>query len=299
MDRPTLQQLAYAVAVADEGHFGRAAIACAVSQPGLSAQIKELERRLGVSLFERGRRGVLVTDAGVELIERARQILRQVDDLASEAERFQGEFVGRVTLGIIPTAAPYLLLDVVDALRRLHPHAELDFRERQTGALLDSLRRGEIDVGLLALPFDQAGFEVAPLLEDEFRLALPQDHPLARGEGSLPFDVLAGLPLLLLEDGHCLRDQALEACRVSRVVNEGHTVQGATLTTLCRLVAAGLGVTLLPTSAVALEARSGSGIALRRFRAPAPSRRLVLAWRERSPFSADFARLAQLIRPVG
>lgn len=296
MDRPTLQQLAYAVAVADEGHFGRAAAACAVSQPGLSAQIKALEQRLGVALFERDRRQVLITDAGRALVEHARRILQLTDDLVAEAERLQGEFTGTVTLGVIPTAAPYVLLQTIDAFRSLHPQGELDFQELPTEHLLQALRRGDIDVGLLALPFDEAGIETAPVGIDEFMLAFSEQHELAQEpDAPVRFSELSTLPLLLLEDGHCLRDQALEVCRMARVNNDGVTVQGATLTTLCRLVAANVGVTLLPATAVRVEARPGSGLLVRPFAEPRPRRELVLAWRDRSPFARDFARLAEFL----
>lgn len=294
MDRPTLRQLEYVVAVADHGHFGRAAEACHVSQPALSAQIQELERRLGLVLFERGRHGALVTEEAAPVVERARRILVEVDDLTLEAADRSGEVVGTLRLGAIPTMAPYLLPVIVPELRRRQPRSEIVLRELRTVDLLVALRSGGIDLGLLAAPVDLPDLETAVLATDPFLLAVPPDHAFA-GRQPVPLSGLAGLPILVLEEGHCLRSQAIDICRLAGASPAGD-VQATSLPTLCQMVAAGHGVTLLPASAAGVEARPGAGLVVRPLRAPAPDRTIVLAWRRSSPRAPHHRALAEALR---
>jgi len=294
---PTLRQLEYAVAIADEGHIGRAAAACAVSQPALSTQLQELERRLGLTLFERGRHGATVTPEGEPVIEQARKVLAAASDLVSVASDRSGDLVGPLSIGIIPTMAPYLLPAVVSEVRRRYPRAQAHLHEVRTDDLLVRLRDGRLDLGVLAGPLRGDDLEVASLARDPFLLALPEDHPLA-GEGPLPTGVMAGLPMLLLEEGHCLRDQALEVCGNVGATSSSE-IQATGLSALSQMVAAGLGVTLLPASAVDLEARPGTGLALRPLRDPSPDREVVLAWRHSSPRAPRYQALADaLVKPV-
>lgn len=294
MDRPTLRQLEYVVAVADHGHFGRAAEACHVSQPALSAQVQELERRLGLVLFERGRHGAVLTEEARPVIERARRVLMDVDDLVLDAADRAGEVVGRVRLAAIPTMAPYLLPVMVPELRRRHPRAEIVLLEQRTDDLLAALRAGRIDLGLLAAPVDHPELEVVEIAHDPFLLAVPPEHPFA-GRHPVPLSGLAGLPVLLLEEGHCLRTQALDVSALAGASLVGD-VQATSLPTLCQMVAAGHGVTILPASAAGVEARPGTGITVRPLRAPAPERTVVLVWRRSSPRAPHNRALAEALR---
>lgn len=271
--RMTLQELRYLVALADTGHFGRAARACFVSQPTLSAAIKKLEGELDLVLVERTKRRVSFTETGRVLVEQARVVLdeaRRFVDLASQSrEPLAGDF----RLGVIPTIGPYLLPHVVRSLRARFPKLRLLLRELQTEALLAELRSARLDAGLLALPVAGDDLVRAPLFDEPFVLALPRGHPLAK-RARVRADALADLPLLLLDEGHCLRDQALEVCgRVSSRSRE--EVAGASLETLRNMVAAGVGVTLLPQ----LAADRRTDVALVPL-APEPSRRVALLWRK-------------------
>lgn len=294
--RPTVRQLEYVVAVADHRSFSKAAEACAVSQPALSSQVREVEQRLGLVLFERGRGGVSVPAQAEPVVEAARRAILAVDDVVGAAIDLRGELVGPVRVGVIPTMAPYLLPTVVRELRRRHPRAEPLLAEERTDQLVRRIEQGELDVGLLAAPVPSDALECVPLATDEFHLAMAEDHPYA-GEGSLPSGVLSGLPVLLLEDGHCLRDQAIAAC-ASVGANPGGAIQGTSLTTLCQMVSAGAGVTLLPASAIGVEARAGSGLATRPLRDPRPSRTVVLAWRATSPVAPLYRSFAEAVAPA-
>ena len=243
MGRPTLQQLAYVVAVDEHRHFGKAAEACFVSQPALSAQIRELERRLGVTLFERGNRQVLPTAVGVTVIERARGVLRDADELVDAAQLDPAGLRGPLALGVIPTMAPYLLPGLLPVLTGAHGEVELHLHELKTSEILRRLRQGGLDLGLLALPVSGDDLVAVALAEDPFVLALPEKHRLA-GTAPVPLGVVTGLPVILLEEGHCLRDQALSVCRL--VGTEAAEMQATGMSTLCQMVATGLGVTLLP-----------------------------------------------------
>lgn len=294
MNHPTLQQLRYAVAVADERNFGRAARTCFVSQPALSAQIRELESKLGVQLFERSSRGVLVTPAGVEVVERARRILSDVDELCDAAAGASDTLTGSLRLGVIPTVAPYVLPAALHHIAEQHPMLELYLREDRTDALVGQLQAGDLDLLLLALPLDRPGVTELALFDEPFRLAVPHDHRLA-ARRRCHVSELAGERLVLLEDGHCLRDQALAVCSAAGVAGAGGAaVQGTSLPTVVQMVGAGLGVTLLPEMTVEREARPVRNVVVRTLH-PAPTRTIGLAWRSSSARSDAYRRLGDVI----
>jgi LysR family hydrogen peroxide-inducible transcriptional activator len=293
MTWPTFQQLRYLVAIADAGTFGAAADEEFVTQPAISAQIKELERKLGVTLFERSSRGVFMTMQGSEVVERARVILRDMKDLVGSTH-YEGDHLrGRIGLGVIPTLAPYVLPNVVRFIMSTHPKAELHIHELQTVHLLDSLRRGVIDLGLLALPVGSEEFTTESIGLDSFVLAMSESHPLAKEKSPVKLDVLRDERVILLEEGHCLRDQATQVCRL--VFSEPSEVQATSMATLAQMVAAGLGVTLLPECAVKIEAAPGRGIVTRKFVGVPPNRTVGLVWRKSSPYSRAFSELAELL----
>lgn len=294
MTWPTFQQLRYLVAVADAGSFGGAADEEFVSQPALSAQVKELERKLGAVLLERTPRGVLLTHEGARVVERARILLREMDDLVVSVRSDEGALRGRLELGVIPTVAPYMLPGFVQSVRSAHPDAELHIKELQTDLLLESLRRGATDLALLALPVAANEFSTATIRVDEFLLAVPEGHRLARGRGRVSIDVLRDERVILLEEGHCLRDQAAEACRL--VLAEPSEVQATSMSALVQMVAAGMGVTLLPACAERVEAGPGRGIVTRRFSGQVPSRTIGLAWRRSSPSAGLYGDLAAVVQ---
>ena len=293
MTWPTFQQLRYLVAIADAGTFGAAADEEFVTQPAISAQIKELERKLGVTLFERSSRGVFMTMQGSEVVERARAILRDMKDLVGSTH-YEGDHLrGRIGLGVIPTLAPYVLPNVVRFIMSTHPKAELHIHELQTIHLLDSLRRGVIDLGLLALPVGSEEFTTESIGLDSFVLAMSESHPLAKEKSPVKLDFLRDERVILLEEGHCLRDQATQVCRL--VFSEPSEVQATSMATLAQMVAAGLGVTLLPECAVKIEAAPGRGIVTRKFVGVPPNRTVGLVWRKSSPYSRAFSELAELL----
>jgi LysR family hydrogen peroxide-inducible transcriptional activator len=292
--RPSVRQLEYAVALADALHFGRAARACAVTQPALSAQVAALEELLELRLFERSRRGVRQTAAGAAVIERAREILRGLDELVETARGAREPLCGALHLGVIPTLAPYLLPRWLPRVRAAWPRLRLFLHEDRTARLVAALAEGRLDLLLLALPVGRADVESFPIFDEPFLLAAPRGHALARGRGPVRESALAGEPVLLLEDGHCLRDQALAVCQQAGA-REATDVRAASLGTLVQMVAGGLGVTLLPASAVAAEVR-GRSVVVRPFRAPAPRRRIGLAWRKSSPRAAEFRELGAFLQ---
>ena len=293
MTWPTFQQLRYLVAIADAGTFGAAADEEFVTQPAISAQIKELERKLGVTLFERSSRGVFMTTQGTEVVERARAILRDMKDLVGSTH-YEGDHLrGRIGLGVIPTLAPYVLPNVVRFIMSTHPKAELHIHELQTVHLLDSLRRGVIDLGLLALPVGSEEFTTESIGLDSFVLAMSESHPLAKEKSPVKLEVLRDERVILLEEGHCLRDQVTQVCRL--VFSEPSEVQATSMATLAQMVAAGLGVTLLPECAVKIEAAPGRGIVTRKFVGVPPNRTVGLVWRKSSPYSRAFSELAELL----
>ncbi|MDP3748806.1 MAG: hydrogen peroxide-inducible genes activator [Phenylobacterium sp.] len=282
---PTLRQLRYLAALAEHGHFGRAAAACHVTQPALSMQIKELEAELDLPLVERGRAGAVLTEEGVELAERARALNAGVKDLEDFARARRGDRAQRLALGIIPSVAPYLLPRLLPLLQAAIPGLDLKVRETQTAVLMAELAGGELDAVIAALPLAGDGIEAMALFEDAFLLASPADDPVAAAS---PRDLPADR-LLLLEEGHCLRDQALGACEISDLSTFGAT----SLTTLVQLVAHGQGVTLLP--AMAADDLADPRIALSRFSDPQPSRTIALAWRTASPRKRQLKGLAARI----
>ena len=293
MSRPTLQQLNYLVALHEHRHFGRAAEATFVSQPALSAQIQELEKRLGTSLVERTARGLLFTPAGEEIARRAMGILTNVDELT----QLGGDatmLTGVVRIGVIPTMAPYLLPHVVQVFAQ-HNEASLSLHEQRTDDVLVALRAGKLDLALLAGPIDGNDLRAQELADDPFVLAMSTRRHVGAKRALLRLDDLLAERVLLLEDGHCLRDQALAVCSLAHIPTVD--VASTSLATLTQMVAADLGVTLLPASTLAVEARPGSGITIRRFQSPAPKRTIVLAWRKSSPRNSHFAAIADAMRP--
>lgn len=287
----TLRQLRYLVAVADTLHFGRAAERCYVSQPSLSAQIQQLEDALGVQLVERTQRRVLLTPAGRDAVARARRILGEVSDLGAAARSAAAPLGGELRLGAIPTLAPYFLPRVLPALRRDHPDLKLFLREDLTGRILDALRAGTLDALLLALPVEDSGLDHAAVFDEPFKVAVPAGHPFA-AKAALEEHDLAGERLLLLEEGHCFRDQALSVCRLNGPP-ERDGFAGTSLNTLCEMVAGRVGITLLPALACA---RAPEEVEVRPFQAPEPSRRIGLVWRKGSPRGAELNQLADYLR---
>lgn len=292
--QPTVAQLRALVGVADHRHFGRAATALHVSQPTLSSAVAALERTLGVQLVERTTRSVLLTPVGDEIVRRARGVLGAVDDIAQLAVRARAPLSGDIRLGVIPTVAPYLLPRLLPSLRTRRPQVRVRLREAQTDALLEELRGGALDLALLALPTDEPGVVELPLYDEDFVLVTPADHPMAGGS-MLPLAALGGQELLLLEDGHCFRAQALDVCREAGA-RERSALRAASLSTIVQMVAGGLGLTLVPAAAVGVEVGEGRGLATATFRTPAPRRRIGLAFRTTSARVADWSLLAAEIR---
>src|SRR5262245_3885329 len=286
---PTLRQLEYLVAIADLGSFHRAARACGVSQPGLSAQIQQLEALLELQLLERDRRRVLLTPAGEALVRRARAVLAEARGLVETANALQRPLSGALRLGVIPTVAPYLLPRALPRVRRRHPELRLRLREAQTGDLVAALERGELDVLLLALEAPLGDLATRALFRDPFHVALPAGHRLAP-RPRLRDLALAVEPVLLLEYGHCLRSQALAVCRDAGA-DEQSDFRATSLGTLIEMVCGGAGVTLLPELSLRSEARR-AGLAVVPFAKPSPHRTIGLAWRPSSGRAAEFALLA-------
>ena len=291
--RPTIRQLEYLVALDTHQHIGRTAEACFVSQPTISTQIRELEKHLGVAVVERVGRGVAMTAAGRELAERARAILRGTDEMVESGHRSATALTGPLRLASIPTAAPYILPRVLPAMRARHPEAKMHLSELRTAPLTAALAAAEIDLGLLALPFDNHRFEHAVVLDDHFLLAMAIGHRLAE-QPQVPMESLEDETVLLLEDGHCLRDHVREICDRTGARSDGG-IQGTSLATICQMVAAGMGVTLIPASAQAVEAREGTGVAVRPFSDADPCRQLALIWRRHAPAAALYRELAELM----
>jgi LysR family hydrogen peroxide-inducible transcriptional activator len=289
----TLRQLQYAVAVADARSFRRAAELCHVSQPSLSAQLAQLEEVLGARLFERERRPVLLTPAGEQIVERARRLLVDTDDLVGAAKQLGDPLSGSLRIGVIPTISPYLLPEIVPAIRREHPALTALWVEDKTETLVASLGEGRIDAALLAVEAPLGSLEHEVIARDPFVLATPVGHPLSQPRRAARLSELAGSTVLLLDDGHCLRDQALSYC--SRARAHEADFRATSLSTLAQMVSAGAGVTLLPRLALPTENRRGK-LAVRRFADPAPHRTLALAWRKSSPLGPALRRLTATIR---
>ena len=292
----SLRQLRYLELLAETLHFGHAAEACAVSQPALSMQIKELEDELSVSLVERRKSGIELTEQGEEIARRARTILASVRDLMDYAKHQEGVLSGVLKLGAIPSIAPYLLPAALPELQRRFPALSLQLRETLTSNLVRELVTGTLDLVLVALPIDDPEVETFRLFDDRFILAIKatkQNRRLRHASA----EMLAHDRLLLLEEGHCLRDQALSYCHM--VTPEARESFGASsLATIVQMVANGYGITLLPEMAIASEIHSGGDIRLLRFRAPEPKREIGLAWRKTSTRKRDFIRFGELLREV-
>jgi LysR family hydrogen peroxide-inducible transcriptional activator len=288
----SLQKLHYVVAIADTLGFRKAAELCHVSQPSLSAQVREREETLGVKLFERDRRRVIVTPAGADLVARARRVLREAGDLVEAAVRLGDPLAGSLRLGIIPTIAPYLLPEAVPAVLARFPKLQLLFREEKTEVLVASLAAGKLDAAVLALEADLGDLEHAIIAHDPFVLAAPKKHPLAR-KRTISAEDLEGETVLLLDDGHCLRGQALSFCASAHATEA--SFRATSLSTLASMVSSGAGVTLLPQLSVPIENRRGQ-LAIRAFTEPTPKRTIALVWRPSSPMTKALKELAAVLR---
>lgn len=287
----TLRQLRYFEALARHGHFGNAAKTCAISQPALSVQIKELEATLGSALVERGSRYVRLTGLGEELLVRVREILRSVDELGDLARAAQDQLVGKLRLGVIPTIAPYLLPAILGDLSQLYSSVDIHVRETMTSTLLQELADGQIDTAIVALPISEPTLTEVALFEETFVLV----RPLAERDMPVPDrNKLREMRLLLLEEGHCFRDQALSFCNIQPNLPR-EALDGTTLSTLVQMVGAGLGVTLIPEMAVEIETRSAS-VSVAHFKAPQPSRTIGMIWRNTSPLAKQFSQVAEIVR---
>lgn len=294
MERPSTRQLECLVAVADHHSFRKAAAALGMSQPALSAQVQGAEHALGVQVFERDRRSVLVTPAGEEVIGRARIALEAIDAVNDAARRRAEPLVGPLRLGVIPTVAPYWLPPLLPSVRKRFPKLELILREDQTARLLAQLVAGQIDAALLAIPVP-GDVTTATIAHETFLLAAPRDAAITRKRGRLSERDLEDETVLLLEDGHCLRDQALAVCNRGGAV-ESMEVRATSLPTLVQMVAGGLGVTLLPEAAAGALVQPRGPVELAEFGKPTPGRTLGLAWRTSSARLREFRLLADVMR---
>lgn len=292
---PTLRQLRYLVAVVDRCHFGQAAAACNVSQSTLSAGIQELEDLLGAPLLERTKRTVVPTALGRDLADRSRDLLKGAEELMDVAQAAREPMAGPLHLGVIPTVGPFLLPRALPQLRETFPKLQLYLREDQTARLLERLNAGELDAVLLALPYALGDLEVMDLGEDRFSVVYPADHRLPASGAATPADI-ASEDLLLLEDGHCLRDQALAACELESA-RRNTAFNGTSLHTLAQMVANGLGVTLMPQMALDAGIVRGLDVAVRPMADGTSHRRIGLVWRRTSARKETFRRLGEALRP--
>ena len=291
-----LKDLKYLVALADTGHFGKAAERTFVSQPTLSAQLKKLEEYLGVKLVERQPNNVQLTDVGKEVVARARRMLDESEEIIALARNSTDPLAGKLRVALIPTIGPYLLPRVMQKIRKTLPNLSLMLYEHQTEPLLKRLRDGEIDLGIVALPTAPDGLDVRELYTEAFTVALPNGHVLAQ-KSTIRAQDLKGHTLLLLEDGHCLRDQALEVC--SRVdIRELEDFRATSLETLRQMVVAGLGITLLPEMAVESPFASQRGLTIRQFAKPAPARTVGAVWRKSSTRAAAISAVCGVVDQV-
>lgn len=294
MNNLTLKQLRYFEALSRHGHFGRAADVCSISQPALSMQIRELEETLGSALFERSTRQVRLTGFGEEIALRVRGILRAVDELSDLADASRKGLVGRLRLGVIPTVAPYLLPAIIGNLTRRHAGLDIRVRETVTPRLIQELADGSLDTAIVALPISEPSFTEVSLFSEEFVLIRPS------ADASTPVPAVEDLRemrLLLLEEGHCFRDQALEFCDMSRA-RPREVLDASALSTLVQMVGAGIGVTLLPEMAVPVETRSAD-VTVAQFDAPRPTRTIGMIWRRSSPLAEQLRQIAEVVREAG
>jgi len=294
MNGVSIRHLRYFEALAQHGHFGRAAEACAISQPALSLQVKELEGILGAPLVERGARQIRLTGLGEEFATRARAILQLIDELADLGRASDGPLSGRLRIGVIPTVAPYLLPRIIKALNDHHPGIDLRPREAVTQRLIGDLLEGRLDTAIVALPVSEPALAETPLFDEEFVLV----RPLSDAGKPVPSaQKLREMRLLLLEEGHCFRDQALSFCKLSAAPPRD-LMEGSSLATLVQMVGAGIGVTLIPQMAVPVETRSAT-VSVARLAVPRPSRTIGMVWRRTSPLSAQLGQLADTVRAAG
>jgi LysR family hydrogen peroxide-inducible transcriptional activator len=291
-----LRALQYFVKLADLKHFSKAADACFVSQPTLSTQIRKLEEELGVQLVERSPKNIMLTRVGEEVAERARLVLSDIEQIRAVARRDGNPADGVLRLGLFPTLAPYYLPHVVPSVRKLYPNLRLQLAEEKTEDILRMLRQGELDAALLALPVNDDGMTVEILFEEPFVLALPGDHPLAGRTGIMLKD-LEDVELLLLEEGHCLREHALEVCALAGA-HERVDFHATSMETLRQMVAADVGVTLMPVLAVKPPIAATSNVVISHFADPAPSRTIALVWRSSSAHSPFTRELAGCLRDL-
>ena len=292
---PTMKQLEYLVALADTRHFGRAAERCHITQSTLSAGIRDLESVLGTAVAERSNRHVLMTRIGMNIAGRAKALLREAEEVMEVARAGRAPMKGEMRLGVIPTIGPFLLPRVLPALRERFPELTVYLREEQTFPLLARLEDGEVDAALIALPCETGDLAVEDILEDEFLFACNRSHALAGAE-AVPRDALEGEPLMLLEEGHCLRGHALDVCGAGNTQARAQ-FEASSLHTLVQMVAAGIGVTLVPRIAVEARITRGTDISLSRLAAPA-SRRIGLAWRRTSMRAEEFRLLSSTLREL-
>jgi LysR family transcriptional regulator, hydrogen peroxide-inducible genes activator len=286
----TIRQLRYFDALARHGHFRRAAQACSISQPALSMQIKELEDALGGVLLERNARQVALTRFGEELVERVRDILRSIDELGDFARAAQDQLAGRLRIGMIPTIAPYLLPKVIENLARMHPEIDIHVRETLTPKLIQEVAEGRLDTAIVALPVSEPSLTEVALFTENFLLVRPgvdEKTPVPSHER------LREMRLLLLEEGHCFRDQALAFCNMQSSPPR-EVLDASSLSTLVQMVGAGIGVTLIPEMAVQVETRSAP-VSVARFRNPQPSRTIGMVWRKTSPLARQFLQISEVV----
>ena len=287
----TFKQLRYFEALARHGHFGRAAAACAISQPALSEQIKEMEESLGAALFERSPRQVRITGLGEEFALRVRDILRSVDELEGLARASRDRLLGRLRIGVIPTIAPYLLPTIIRGLTRSYADLDINVRETLTPKLIQELAEGRLDTAIVALPVSEPSFADVALFAEDFVLVRPAAD---EGKPAPNIETLREMRLLLLEDGHCFRDQALSFCNMHSA-RPRELLDGSTLSTLVQMVGAGIGVTLIPEMAVAVETRSAP-VSIARFTSPKPSRTVGMIWRKTSPLTKQLLQISEVVR---
>ncbi len=287
----TLKQLRYFEALARHRHFGRAAAACSISQPALSLQIKEMEESLGAALFERSARQVRLSNFGEEFALRVRDILRSVDELIDMARASQDGLAGRLRIGVIPTIAPYLLPTIIGNLTRLNAGLDIHVRETLTAKLLQELAEGRLDTAIVALPVSEPSLTEVALFSENFMLVRPGAD---EGKPVPSREMLREMRLLLLEEGHCFRDQALSFCNM-RSAPPRELLDGSSLSTLVQMVSAGIGVTLIPEIAMAVEMRSAA-VSVARFKDPQPSRTIGMVWRKTSPLARQLLQISDIVR---
>jgi LysR family transcriptional regulator, hydrogen peroxide-inducible genes activator len=286
----TVRQLRYFDALARHGHFGRAAEACAISQPALSMQIKELEQVLGGVLLERSARQVALTNFGEELAHRVRDILRSIDELGDFARASRDQLAGRLRIGMIPTIAPYLLPKIIENLARMHPELDIHVRETLTPRLIQELAEGRLDTAIVALPVSEPSLTEVALFSENFLLVRPGE---AKGTPVPSVETLREMRLLLLEEGHCFRDQALSFCKMQSSPPR-EVLDASSLSTLVQMVSAGIGVTFIPEMAVAVETRSAP-VSVARFKDPQPSRTIGMVWRKTSPLAKQLLQISEVV----